>query len=442
MIRLSIRRPVAVAMTYFAVALLGVAAWRNIAIELLPDTQLPRLTVTARWPGSSPETVEAFLTSPIESTIQQIRGVEKITSESFEERGSGTSSIQVEFDRDTDMDFARLDLSERLATLEEDLPPGVGPIQVAAYVPREFQTQAERRFLSYTFTGPFTLAWLREFLEEEVVPELTEIEGVALVNVRGGQERLVEIEMNQDRITSLGLTPQVIYQRISDLDLVREAGAVRDQDREWVVTIRNRPESVQDIRNAVVTAVGGRLIRVSDVAVVRDSFEEAWSYYRINGRPAVAFSVLKEVDANTVRVADRVKAQMAEIEARRPSNTRYIMNDDESEDIKKQLTDLRYRALIAAGVIFLVLLIFLRSFRSAGVIFATIAFSVLIALNLIYFGGLSLNLLTLMGLALGFGLVVDNSIVVLENIYRRWQRGEAPAEAAEKGAGQVAPTGV
>lgn len=437
MIRLSIRRPVAVAMAYFAVALLGVAAWRNIAIELLPDTQLPRLTVTARWPGSSPETVEAFLTSPIESTIQQVRGVEKITSESFEERGSGTSSIQVEFDRDTDMDFARLDLSERLATLEEDLPPGVGPIQVAAYVPREFQTQAERRFLSYTFTGPFTLEWLREYLEEEVVPELTEIEGVALVNVHGGQERLIEIEMDQDRITSLGLTPQVVYQRISDLDLVREAGAVRDREREWVVTIRNRPSSVQDIRSAVVTAVGGRLIRVSDVAVVRDSFEEAWSYYRINGRPAVAFSVLKEVDANTVRVADRVKARMADIEARRPSSTRYIMNDDESEDIKKQLTDLRYRALIAAGVIFIVLLIFLRSFRSAGVIFATIAFSVLIALNLVYFGGLSLNLLTLMGLALGFGLVVDNSIVVLENIYRRWQRGEAPAEAAEKGAGQV-----
>ncbi len=117
MIRLSIRRPVAVAMAYFAVALLGVAAWRNIAIELLPDTQLPRLTVTARWPGSSPETVEAFLTSPIESTIQQVRGVEKINSESYEERGSGTASIAVEFDRDTDMDFGRLDLSERLATL-------------------------------------------------------------------------------------------------------------------------------------------------------------------------------------------------------------------------------------------------------------------------------------------------------------------------------------
>ena len=113
MIGFSIKRPVAVTMAYLAVALLGVAAWRNIPIELLPDTQLPRLTVRASWPGASPETIEAFLTSPVESTIQQIRGVEKVTSESFEQQGSGVSNIEVEFARDTDMDFARLDLSER-----------------------------------------------------------------------------------------------------------------------------------------------------------------------------------------------------------------------------------------------------------------------------------------------------------------------------------------
>ena len=123
MIRLSIRRPVAVAMTYLAVALLGIAAWQNIPIELYPDTQLPQLTVRGQWYGASPETIEAFLTSPIESTVQQVRGVEKITSESFEQQGRGVSEVTVEFNRDTEMDFARLDLSERLATLEEDLPP-------------------------------------------------------------------------------------------------------------------------------------------------------------------------------------------------------------------------------------------------------------------------------------------------------------------------------
>jgi HAE1 family hydrophobic/amphiphilic exporter-1 len=436
MIRLSIRRPVAVAMTYLAVALLGFAAWWNIPIELLPNTQLPRLQVSAQWYGASPETIEAFLTSPIESVIQQVRGVEKITSESYENQGTGISSINVEFNRDTDMDFARLDLSERLATLEEDLPPGVRSVVVTPYVPPEFQDQA-RPFLRYTLTGPYTMEALQTFLEDDVAPEVNQIQGVAVVRVYGGRERLLEIEMDEDRVTSLGHTPTVIFQHISDLDLVREAGTIRQGDREWSVTIRNRPSSVQEVRDAMVSAVGGRLIRVSDVAVVRDTYEEVQSYYRINGRPAVSFTVMKEVGANTVRVADRVKGRMAELETRLPAGTRVLLDQDESEDIREQLTSLRYRALVSAVVIFVVLLIFLRSFRSAGVIFATIAFSVLIALNLIYFGGLSLNLLTLMGLAMGFGLIVDNSIVVLENVYRRWQGGEPPLEAAEAGARQV-----
>ena len=437
MIGLSIKRPVAVAMAYLAVALLGVAAWRNIPIELLPDTQFPRLQVRGQWRGASPETLEAFLTSPIESTVQQIQGVRKITSESYVNQGMGLASIQVEFARQTDMDFARLDLSERLATLEEDLPPGVSSVTVEPYVPQEFADQAGRPFLRYTLTGPYTLEALRSFLDNTVVPELGQMEGVSLVRVYGGRDRLVEIEMEEDRVTALGLTPGLIFQRINDLDLVREAGSVRSGQQEWTVTIRNRPGSVREIRDAVVTALGGRLIRVSDVALVRDTYEDVYSYYRIDGQPAVAFVVMKEIGANTVRVAERVKARMAQLAPRLPAGTRVILDQDESEDIKKQLTDLRYRALVAAAVIFMVLLLFLRSFRSAGVVFATIAFSVLIALNLIYFGGLSLNLLTLMGLAMGFGLIVDNSIVVLENIYRRWQRGEEPLRAAGEGARQV-----
>jgi len=436
MIRLSIRRPVAVAMTYLAVGVLGVAAWRNIPIELFPNTQLPRLQVRAHWYGASPETIEAFLTSPIEAVIQQVRGVEKVTSESYVEQGAGTAAIQVEFNRDTDMDFARLDLSERLATLEQELPPGVQSVTVTPYIPQEFADQA-RPFLSYTLTGPYTLEALQTFLEDDVAPEVNQIRGVAVVEVYGGRERLLEIEMDEDRITSLGLTPSVIFQNITDLDLVREAGAIRDGAREWTVTIRNRPSSVQEIRDAIVSAAGDRLIRVSDVAVVRDTYEEARAYYRIDGRPAVAFTVMKEIGSNTVRVAALVKARMAELEPRLPAGTRVLLDQDESEEIEEQLTSLRYRAMVSAVVIFVVLLVFLRSFRSAGIIFATIAFSVLIALNLIYFGGLSLNLLTLMGLAMGFGLIVDNSIVVLENVYRRWQGGEEPLVAAEAGARQV-----
>jgi HAE1 family hydrophobic/amphiphilic exporter-1 len=436
MIRLSIRRPVAVAMTYTAVALLGAAAWRNIPIELLPDTELPRLTVRGIWRGASPETVEAFLTSPLESVIQQVQGVEKIVSESFETNGMGTAEIEVEFARDTDMDFARLELSERIATLEEDLPPEADRVVVEQYVPEEFQEQ-NRPFIRYTFTGPYTLEALRRHVDDIVAPEIAQVDGVGVVRVSGGRERRLEIHLDENQIAALGLDPWTVRQRIQELDLVREAGVIRQGASERTITIVNRPGSAEDVRNAVLTSARGTPVRVADIASVHDTYEEARRYSRINGRPAVTFVVTKEAGANTVRAADGVKAQVAELENLNPYGARFILEDDESEDIREQLTDLRTRALFSALVIFLVLLAFLRSFRSAALIFATIAFSVLIALNLIYFGDLTLNLLTLMGLAMGFGLIVDNAIVVLENVYRRWQQGEPPDAAAEAGASEV-----
>ena len=437
MIAGSIRRPVAVAMGCLAIALMGASAWRNIPIELLPETQLPRLNVEARWPGASPETVEAFLTSPIEAAVQQVKGVEKVISLSREFQGTGTSSIEVHFSRDTDMDFARLDLSERLSALEEELPAAVQRILVQPYVPPEFESRSQRGFLRYTYTGPYTLEALRADLDDRVVPDLSQIEGVALVQASGGRERLIEIELNEDRVSSLGLSPGVVNRRINDLDLVREAGAVRSGDQEWSVTIQNRVARADEIRNTVLLENGGTLVRVSDVADVRDSYEEPRTYNRINAQPSVSFLVIREIGANTVRAADAVKARVAQLQRAGLAGTSLILDYDESEQIKEQLTDLRTRALISAFVIFSVLLLFLRSFRFAGVVFMTIAFSVLISLNLIYFGGMTLNLLTLMGLAMGFGLIVDNAIVVLESVFRRWQAGRNAVGAATEGTRQV-----
>ncbi len=433
----SIRRPVAVAMGCLAIALMGASAWRNIPIELLPDTRLPRLNVVARWRGASPETVEAFLTSPIEAVVQQVKGVERVISFSMEDQGMGTSRVEVHFSRDTDMDFARLDLSERLSALEEELPPAVRRILVQPYIPPEFESRSQRGFLRYTYTGPYTLEALRADLDDRVVPDLSQIEGVALVQATGGRERLIEIELNEDRASSLGLSPDAVNRRINDLDLVRQAGAVRTGDQEWSVTIQNRVARAEEILGTVLLENLGTLVRVSDVADVRDSFEEPRSYYRINGQPAVSFEVIREIGANTVRAADAVKARLAQLESVGLAGTSMILDYDESEEIKEQLTDLRSRALISAFVIFAVLLLFLRSVRFAGVVFMTIAFSVLISLNLIYFGGMTLNLLTLMGLAMGFGLIVDNAIVVLESVFRRWQTGRGPVGAATEGTRQV-----
>ncbi len=443
MIRLAIRRPVAVSMAYVAVALLGVAAWRNIPIELLPETQLPQLHVTAQWRGASPEALEAFVTAPLEAAVQQVRGVERVESVSSERFGVAQANITVEFTRGTDMDFARLDLSERLAALDDELPPEVPAPLIEPYVPDEFRRQ-QRAFLSYTLTGPYTLEALRAHVDDNVVPELLLVDGVAGVEVSGGRDRLIEIALDEEKVNALGLNANRVWQKITELEYVSEAGIVARGGLMRTLAIRHRTESAGEIRQAPLLIDRGRLVRVADVATVHDTYEEAQSYYRIDGQPAVSFEVHKDIGVNTVELADRVKARLDRLAPVHPTGVRLILDEDESEAIKTQLTDLRYRALIAACVIFLVLLAFLRSFRSAGIVFATIAFSILIALNLIYFGGFTLNVLTLMGLAMGFGLIVDNAIVVLENIYRKvraaptgGEEAVTPTAAAEHGARQV-----
>jgi HAE1 family hydrophobic/amphiphilic exporter-1 len=437
-IRVSIRRPVAVSMGYFAVALLGVAAWRNIPIEILPDTDLPQLSVSAEWSRASPESMEAFVTAPLEAAVQQVRGVEKVSSVSSEQYGQARAQVTIEFARATDMDFARLDLSERLAAVEEDLPEGVIGPRIEPYVPEEFREQ-RRPFLRYTLTGPFTLEALRTHVDEQLVPALLQLDGVAGVEVFGGRDRVLEVVLDEDKVNALGLRPQLVWERILGLEYVSEAGVVDDDGIQRTLAIRQRSESPDDIRRAALMTNRGRVVRVADVATVHDTYEEPRSLYRIDGAPAVAFEVHKEVGVNTVAVADRVKAWLDGQEGVHPPGVRLILDDDESEAIRTQLTDLRSRSLLSAAVVFVVLLVFLQSFRSAAIAFATIAFSILITLNLMYFTGYTLNVLTLMGLAMGFGIIVDNAIVVLENTYRKWRaaQGQGIADVAEEASREV-----
>ena len=439
MIKTSIRRPVAVTMAYLAVALLGVAAWRNIPVELLPERDLPKLTVRAYWRGASAEVAEAFLTSPLEGEIQQVKGVEKISSNTTERNGVASAVISAEFARETDMDFVRLELSERLAVLEENLPEAVYGLQVEPYIPDEFERQ-NVQFLRYTVTGPYTLEALRAHVDDVIKPEILQVEGVAEVEVMGGRDRLVEIELDDEKMRSLGVDLATVRRRINELEYVSEAGQVQRRGILRTLAIRQRAASVQDIEQVPVVTDRGRIVRLREIAVIHDTYEQPFSYYRIDGMPAVAFMVIKENATNTIKVADAVKDRIAGIDDMNPPGVRVILDADESKEIRRQLSDLKERAIISAIVIFAVLLLFLQSFRSAAIIFATIGFSILIALNLIYFAGNTLNVLTLMGLAMGFGLIVDNAIVVLENIFRRWRSGDDPARAAKEGAqGVVLP---
>jgi HAE1 family hydrophobic/amphiphilic exporter-1 len=436
-IDLSIKRPVATASIYIALVALGVYSFRLIPVELLPDVDYPRLTVRASWGGASPEAMEAFVTAPLEAAAQQIRGVRKITSTSrADQQGTGSSAeIDIEFDRDTRMDFAQLDLSERFASLREELPPGVYP-RIEPYVPREF-SEEEQLFLSFQLRGPYTFSRLTEIAEEEIRPALTGVDGIAAVVVWGDEDREVSVELDRDRLEALGLRPEDVERRIRDLATLRAPGSLVLEGQQVSLAVRTRVGHVSELEDLVILQRPEGPVRLRDIGKVREQTADPAGYYRINGQPTISIFVSRESGTNAVRVADAVKEAIEPLKTGLPPGVMLEPDIDQSEEIEKQLTDLRLRAIAAAIVIFLVLTLFLRSLSAVLVVFATIGFSVLIAVNLLYIGGLSLNVLTLAGLAWGFGLIVDNGIVVLENVERHSHLGKTGKQAALDGARQV-----
>ena len=437
MIDLAIRRPVATAAIYIALFALGVTSFRLIPVEDLPEVEFPRLTVTATWNGASPEALEAFVTAPLETVIQQVGGVEKVVSESSaDSRGTGSSAqIDVYFERDTRMEFARLALGERISSIRDELPEGVVPI-LSEYVPQEF-AEEEERLLIFSLTGPYTFARLGEIAEEEIEPFVRGLPGVSAVEVWGAERREIAVELDRGRLEALGLRPEEVGRRIAELSEPRAPGSVELDGRQFAIAVRTRALEVSDIANMIVLTRPDGPVRVGDLGQVRDQTEDPRSFWRIDSQPTISISVYRQSGTNVIQVADAVKAAMTELGSTLPAGVGLELQSDQSENIREQLSELRLRAIAAAIVIFIVLTLFLRSLGAVLVVFATIGFSVLTAVNFLYMGGFSLNLLTLWGLAWGFGLVVDNGIVVLENVERHRRAGAGPSDAASRGARQV-----
>lgn len=431
LIALAIRRPTAVAMFFLAILFTGIASLSRLPLDLTPELSFPKLSVVTYWPNTSPETIEALVTSPIEAAANTVAHVKKIDSISEE----GQSTVNIEFARGADMDFAALELSEKLSLLKEDLPFGVQPPQIQKYVPKEFQSGG---FLSYHLVGPMSLLEIRRFALERLRGPLFAVEGVADVQVLGGQDSQLQIELDPAKLRALDLSEQAVAAALRDVNVRATAGRIYQGSTKYDLIIDNPLNRIDEISEMIVSANHGAVVRLRDVGRVYSGYSEPRNLTRIDGQPAIVINIEKEAGANTIVVADRIFARLAELQKKFPPSVRLIKERDQSERIRSELTNLASRSLFCIAVIFLVLLAFLRNVIRPLVILATIFFSVLLTINFFYFAGIGLNLLTLAGLALGFGMMVDNSIVVFENISRYHDRGAGVSAAAEQGARDVA----
>ena len=424
-----IERPVAVAMIYLAPLALGVFSFMNTPIELAPGGAYPRIDIDAPWPGVSPEVVQARVTAPLEEAAASVKGVRRISSESR----SGVASITLEIDPRARMEFVDLVLREAVARTGPELPYGVRPV-VRPYVPEDFRV---RPFLSMTISGPYSLQELRGLLKDRLEFGLGSVRGVTSVELAGGCDPEVRVMLDENRLTALGVLPFEVAAALAKAVESRPAGRVRRAGREYIFKFAGAVRSLPDLGRILVGRAGGLPVRLSGVADVLQTLGEVRSVIRIDGQPTVMLTVTKENGANTMRVAREVRRRLAAIQGSLPADLVFKTVDDESSEIERNFRHLGLLAAVIVALIFLMIFLALRKFLPSLLILSSVAFSVVITFNLLYAFGIPLNMLTLGALALGFGMFVDNSIVVFENVLRLRERGVPPKEAALQGAREV-----
>lgn len=424
-----IERPIATAMVFLALFVLGLYSFLNIPLELAPKEEFPQLHIQTSWQGVPPEVIQTQITSPLEEVVSTVKGIKKLTSSSR----IGMSTLTLDFTPKTNMEFARLALREKIRGIKDMLPYGVRPY-IQPYIPENFQTDP---FLSYTVSGNYTLQKLRELVKDKIENGIGSIKGVSQAEVTGGSDAEIRIVLDNEKIKALNVHPYLVQAKIQEISETYPAERVSQGQQEYLFKISNEIKGLRQLGETIVTYSGRNPIRLKDLADIIPSFGEVLYINRINGQPTIRLTVMKEKGSSTLKVARVVKSRLEIIKEELPSDLVFRSVHDESDEIQKNLNELYMLVGIIGAVIFLLVFIVLRSVRPSLLVISSILFSVLITFNLIYVFKISMNLLTLGGLALGFGLFVDNSIVVFENILRLKEKGLSSVEAAIQGAREV-----
>jgi hydrophobic/amphiphilic exporter-1 (mainly G- bacteria), HAE1 family len=414
-------------MACLMVVLLGWLSVKSLRVDLMPDMTWPIITVTTLYPGAGPEEVETLITRPMEQAIGSVQGVERLSSSSFE----GSSSVRVQFAWGTDLDPAIGDIRARLERLRNDMPPGVDP----PYIRRYDSADSPIIYLGLLTDLPPVQA--TQLAENSIAPRLEQAAGVARIRVRGGTRREIQVDLDRQKIESLDMTVKEVLDALGRDNINQPAGDLDEGHLRMLVRSRGEFTSLDQISDTVIRQREGAVVKIRDIGRVVDGEQERTEETRINGQNGLLIYVYMQSGANTVDVSEAIRRKVEEINESTPDGELSI-RVDKSDYIRQAIANVRDSAMYGSGLAIVVLIIFLRSFRSTLVIAATMPLSVLATFVLIYFYGLSLNMISFGGLALGIGLLVDNSIVVLESIFRKREEGFDRIQAAIDGTQEVA----
>jgi len=426
---LSLRRPVATAMLYVGIAVLGVVSFIRLPIDLLPDVSFPTLSVWTTYTDAAPAEVERWVTEPIERQLYSIPGVRDVTSRSQE----GQSLVQLQFGWGTDMEFATLHTRERLDNLVETLPQGSERPVILRSDP------TSDPIMTLAVSGA-DLRNLRDLSEAVFKRRLEQLDGVSLAGIAGGPERELRVVVEPERLGVHDVSLDDVSNALDAANYNAPGGTIKRGRFEYSLRTLGQFQAVDELLDVVISRpqAGGSTVRLRDVATVRDTIADLETIARYDGRVAIGLQIYKEAGTNTVRVADRVIETLDQLRAEFPSVSLEVASS-QAEFIRNAISNVVQALLFGGFLAFLVLFLFLRDPRYPVAIGLAIPISVLAAFALCYAFDVSLNIMSLGGLALGVGLLVDNSIVVLENIFRHRQEGTTDGvTSASIGAREVA----
>jgi len=425
----SIKRPITILMVVLGILVLGAVSLTGLNIDLMPSLSMPVAVVVTEYPGAGPAEVETMVTKPVEQAVATAGGVESMQSMS----SMGQSIVIAQFGWNTDMDFAALDLREKVDLIKGYLPADAQDPMVLQMDPNILPV------LQLGISGDLPPAEMNQIVEDTIAPRLERIDGVAQVNVLSSQEREIKVRLLPAKLNAYGLDPMQVVQVLQASNLNFSSGDLNRGSQELLVRVNGEFQSVSDIENMPLVTPSGGQIKLKDLAVVEDGLQDQDSLARVNGNEAIGITISKSTTANTVDVVQKARAVLAELSDEIPGELQVATVLDQAEYVEMSVNNVISNLFFGGILAIVILFIFLRNFRTTLIIGAAMPISVIVTFVLIYFNDMTLNMMTLGGLALGIGMMVDNGIVVVENIFRhREEEGEAAIEAAMNGANEVA----
>lgn len=426
--RLSIKRPITIFMGVLIVLMFGVVSYFKLNIDMLPSFNLPMLMIMTNYNGAGPEEIEEIVTKPLEKIVSTTSNVEAVNSISSD----GRSMVMVQFADGTDMDFASLELREKIDMISSVLPTSVSKPMIMKMDPNMMP------IMSFAIKiDDMSIDKLSDLANKSVIPVLERVDGVASADVIGDSKNEVRIIVDNDKLTANGLTINNITTAVKSSNINMPIGSIKEGSYDLLVRSTASITSTEDIENILVTNRLGEVFKLEDISTIVLGKEKNENFAMLNGEDALIFSIQKESMANTVSVSKEVSKKLKELE-NTIKGLKVITVLDQAQFIEFAIDSVKMNGIIGGILAVIVILLFLKDIRSTIIMAVSIPISVIATFIMVYFAGFTLNMISLGGIALGVGMLVDNSIVVIENIYRLKKEGQDSVNAAINGTSEVA----